>query len=167
MPETAPAPETKTITATDLQMMAHNYHVPMSEGTIQQIAGEGPINPAKAQAFEDHLKTTAAGLYPTFAKQIQAGIPTAFLLDPYRQVGKRVLGEEFEPDFLGNTSHARALHGGIDPATNRPTPMPLNEWENYLKTEPSFGWSKTPNGQRAHQQILNLINQHFTQGGQQ
>ena len=167
MPETAPAPEAKAITATDLQTMAHNYHVPMSEGTIQQIAGEGSVEPAKAQAFEEHLKTTASGLYPTFAKQIQSGIPTSFLLDPYRQVGQRVLGEDFEPDFVANSLHARALHGGIDPATNRPTPMPLHEWETYLKTEPTFGWHNTPDGQRSTQQILDLINQHFTQGSPQ
>jgi len=157
--ETAP----KTLTVDDLQKMAHDYQVPMSEQTIKQIAGDA-VTPEKAKAFESYLQTAAQGLYPTLAPQIKAGIPTAYLLDPYRQVGKQVLGEEFEPDFVGNTLHARALSGGSDPATGRPAPMGLDQWTKFLKTEPSFGWSKTPDGQQAYATVLANLHQALTGG---
>jgi hypothetical protein len=74
-----------------LKDLAHNYHVPMSDETLKAIADKG-VDPKKMQAFEEYLKTAAQGLYPTLAPQIAAGIPTGYLLDPYRQLGKQVLG---------------------------------------------------------------------------
>ena len=158
------APKVNPVEA--MKTLAHNYQVPMSDGTIQQIAEsakDGNVLPA----FEEHMKTSAQGLYPTFAKQIAAGIPTALLLDPYRQVAKRVLGEQFEPDFVGNTVHAKALHGGMDPATGRPAPMGLDQWTEHLKTHPSFGWANTENGMAARNDVLRTIHEAFTNGGMQ
>ena len=149
-----------------MKQMLHDYQVPMSEETLKGIAGEGPVDPSKAAVFESYVKTTAQGLYPTFAPQIKAGIPTAYLLDPYRQVGKQVLGEEFEPNFMGNTLHAKALNGNTDPTTGRPAPMSLDQWKDHLKTEPSFGWSNTQDGIQSRQSVLQAIHQSFSQGGQ-
>jgi len=149
-----------------MKQMLHDYQVPMSEETLKGIAGEGPVEPSKASAFENYVKTAAQGLYPTFAPQIKAGIPTAYLLDPYRQVAKQVLGEQFEPDFMGNSQHAKALSGNIDPATGRPAPMSLDQWRSHLKSEPSFGWANTPDGIDAHRSVLRVIHQAFNQGGQ-
>ena len=83
---TGETPPAKPMSANDLMTMANNYHVPMSQGTLQSIVGDTPeVSPEKATAFEGYVKTTAAGLYPTLAPQINAGIPTSFLLDPYRR----------------------------------------------------------------------------------
>jgi len=164
--QTAPQPEAKPMGMAEMKQMLHDYQVPMSEETLKGIAGEGAVEPAKAKAFEEYVKTAAQGLYPTFAPQIKAGIPTAYLLDPYRQVGKQVLGEEFEPDFMGNTIHAKALNGNMDQATGRPAPMSLDQWKDHLKTEPSFGWSNTQDGIQSRQSVLQAIHQSFSQGGQ-
>ena len=105
--------EEKTMGVSDMKDLAHKYQVPMAESTLREIVGEGGVTPAKANAFEEYLKTTAQGLYPAFAPQIAAGIPTAHLLDPYRQIGKQTLGEQFEPDFINDHKSAAALQGGI------------------------------------------------------
>jgi len=157
-------PEQKPLTVADLKNMAHNYQVPMSDETIKQVAGEGAVDPTKAKAFEQYLQTAAQGLYPTFAPQIKAGIPTAYLLDPYRQVGKQVLGDQFEPDFVGNSAHAKALSGAIDPQTGRPAPMSLDQWKQHLKTDESFGWSETPDGKAATSKVLQAIHNGFSEG---
>jgi hypothetical protein len=154
-----PMPKSPDEVYAHMNQMAHDYQVPVSEGTIRGILGDGGED--KIKPFEDYLKMTAQGLYPTLAKQIGAGIPTAFLLDPYRQVGKRVLGEDFEPDFIGNSGHARALSGGTDPATGRPTVMGLDQWAQHLKSDPQFGWLKSPDGIRERQRIVNTIIQGF------
>lgn len=159
MPKPNPAVDT-------MRTIAHNYHVPFSEQTLHDIAGtSGDTSDDTLKSFEEHVKTVAQGLYPTLAPQIKAGIPTAYLLDPYRQVGKRVLGEHFEPDFIGDSRHAMALSGGVEPQTGRPAPMGLNEWTHYLKSEPTFGWIKTPDGQRNLKQVVDAINEGF--GGNQ
>lgn len=135
--------ESAPITTGHLKEMAARYMVPMSEGTIKEIAGEGNVEPSRAKAFEEYLKTTAKGLYPSFASHIDSGIPTANLLDPYRQVGKQMLGENFEPDFVNDPKSAAALRGGSDPKTGAPVPMTLDQWRQHIKQEDSFGWGYT------------------------
>jgi len=129
-----------------MRQISHDYHVPISDGTIKSIIGEGAktVDQSKINAFEEYTKTAAKGLFPTLAKQIDAGIPTAYLLDPYRQVGKQVLGEDFEPNFIGDPKSMMALHGGTDPMTGRPAPMDLGQWREHLMSHPGFEWDKTP-----------------------
>ena len=161
----APKPSEKIAPLEQMKQLAHDYQVPISEGTLQQIAGtKGGAAENKLPAFEEYIKTTAQGLYPTMAKQIAAGIPTAYLLEPYRHVGKQILGEDFEPDFIGDSRHAKALTGNIDPATGRPAPMSLSEWGEHLRTEPTLGWHNTPDGQRQTNEVLENIHKAFTEG---
>ena len=146
-------PEEKTMSLKDMKQLAHDYAVPMSEGTLSKIAED--MTPDKAKAFEDYIKTAAQGLYPTLATQIKAGIPTAYLLDPYRQVSKQMLGEDFEPDFQGDPKSVAALGGGVDPTTGRPAPMSLDQWRSHIKSHPGFGWDQTP---AAADEVSNLMN---------
>src|ERR1700691_3431469 len=105
-----PAPE--PMGAKDLQQMANDYHVPMTTATIDSIVGDKKeISPEKAQAFEEYVKRQAQGLYPTLAPQIAAGLKTSDLLEPYRQVAKQVMGEDFEPNFQSDPRMQAALQG--------------------------------------------------------
>ena len=145
-------PTEKTHSVEDLKRMAHDYAVPMSQGTLDEIAGD--LTPAKVKAFEEYIKTVAQGLYPTLAPQIKAGIPTAYLLDPYRQVAKQMLGENHEPNFQSDPASMAALTGGSDPATGRPAPMSLDQWKGHLQTHPAFGYDSTPQAQQTAQNAL-------------
>jgi hypothetical protein len=159
--ETTPKPDEKQPTVADLKQLAHDYAVPMSEGTLKEIGKD--LTPEKAKAFEEYIKTTAQGLYPTLAPQIKAGIPTAHLLDPYRQVAKQMLGDDFEPNFQTDPKSRAALEGGRDPQTGRPVPMSLSEWQGHIRQHPGFGWDKTP---QAHEMIANaLAGAHAEMGG--
>lgn len=156
-----------------MKNIAHDFQVPISDGTINEIIGYSPSSAKKAGeqgdgmeekigAFTEYVKTMAQGLYPTLAPQIKSGIPTAYLLEPYRQVGKRVLGEHFEPDFIGDSRHAKALRGAVDPATGRSGPMNLSEWADHLKTDPTFGWQHTPDGIRSRNEVMQTVQQAFS-----
>jgi len=145
-----PTPQAEPV---DFKKMAEMYHVPISDGTISNIAGDNPT-PEKAKSFEDYLKTSAQGLFPTLAPQIAAGIPTEHLLDPYRQIGKQMLGENFAPDFINDPKVSVALSGGAHPETGRPVPMSLDQWKQHIMTEPGFGWGYT---QEAHDRVNMLL----------
>lgn len=155
MAEATPKEE-KTYTAADLQQLVHDYQVPVSDGTVKSIAGEGTVSEGQHKAFEGYLQTAAQGLYPALAPQIAGGLKTAYLLDPYRQVGKQILGENFEPDFINNHDHMAALQGGQDP-TGRPTPMSLNQWANHIRSTPSFGWGYTEEAHARANTILQTL----------
>lgn len=162
----AAKPAAKAPTVADLKQMAHDYAVPMSEGTLKEIGAD--LTPEKAKAFEDYIKTAAQGLYPTLAPQIKAGIPTAYLLDPYRQVGKQVLGDNFEPNFQSDPKSRAALSGGRDPSTGRPVPMSLDEWQGHLRSHPGFGFTQTPQAQEIAANALQGMQQEMGQlGGQE
>lgn len=132
--------------AGDLTQMAHDYHVPMTTQTIDSIVGKGELSPEKSQAFLEYVQRQAQGLYPTLAPQIAQGLKTSDLLEPYRQVAKQVLGQDFEPNFQTDPRMRAALQGSQDPATGRPSSMTLDQWQQHLKSEPSLGWKDTPQG---------------------
>lgn len=148
----------------DMKKMAELYHVPISDETMKSIS-EG-VDANKAKAFEDYLKTVAEGLYPTLAPQLKAGIPTAYLLDPYRQVAKSMLGDTFEPDFVGNPRDTQALDGGFDPKTQHPAPMSLDQWKQTIATDPRFGYDQTPHAISAAQYAMGKVHEAMTAGGQ-
>ena len=145
-----------------LAQLANTYMVPYSMGTLQQLADEkGSVTPEKAQAFEENLKQQASGLYPTLAGSIKAGIPTAHLLEPYRQVAKKTLGDHVEPDFLGDPKWQQALTGGTDPKTQGPAPMGLAEWQNHMKRDQKYGYQHTPQANAQVGELLHNMAQAF------
>jgi len=164
----APNPETQTMptghTLADIKEMASLYHVPLSDETATAVAKGG--DQSKIAAFENYLKTSAEGLYPTLAPQIKTGIPTAYLLDPYRQVAKSLLGEQFEPDFIGNPRDTQAIEGGSDPKTGHPAPMSLSQWKQTVMTDPRFGYDQTPHAIAAAQYAVQQLHQSMQTGPQ-
>ena len=145
-------------TANDLAKMADLYHVPMSHDTLKAMADDkGEVSPEKHAAFEDYLKTTAQGLFPSFAKQIASGIPTSHLLDPYRHVAKMQLGEHVEPNFH-DPMWEPAITGGRD-KDGRPVPMSLAEWKAHLRGDPRYGFHDTLEGQRMMGNAIEALRQ--------
>lgn len=140
---------------------ADMHLVPMSEGSMKTVTAG--MDETKLQAFQEYIKTTAQGLYPTFAKQIAAGIPTAHLVEPYRQVGKQMLGEDFNPDFIADPKSAMALTGGMDPNTERPAPMSLQQWKQHIINHDDFGYAYTPAAHQTANQIIEALNKGFSQ----
>jgi hypothetical protein len=155
----------KTMGVAEMKQLAHDYAVPMSDGTLKEVAQD--MTPEKARAFEEYLKTTAQGLYPTLAPQIKAGIKTAYLLDPYRQAAKQMVGENYEPNFVANSHDSAALTGGSDPATGRPAPMSLDQWKGHIRTNPAFGWQNTPDAQNHVSNLLQGLAQEMGMNPQQ
>ena len=148
-PAETPAEEPKSIgrTATD-------YMIPMSDSAKDDWQG-------KEAAFQLHAIEVAKGLYPTLAPQLDAGVTTKTLVDPYVQVAKSILGEQTEPDFT-DPKWSPALDGGMDPATKRPTLMTLTAWRQHLMDDPQHGYDQTPD---AHAKALGFVNdlrQHFS-----
>ena len=152
--EAAPSPENMF---SEFKNLASKYLVPMADSTIKDIVGTGEAAANKLASFEDYLKTTAKGLFPALGPQIESGIPTAHLLDPFRQVAKQMLGEDYEPDFVNDMKATAALHGSIDEATGRPRPMTLDQWKNHIMTEPGFQWSYSQQARDRMGMILSTL----------
>ena len=120
--------------------------------------------PKPEDAFTEYAKQVACGLYPTLATQIQAGIPTRVLLDPYIQVAIQVLGPVMTEPNWSDPKWNKALQGGIDPVTKRPAPMALNDWRMAIKMDPAHGWQNSPQAIQTAHAFGKALNDSF--GGQ-
>jgi hypothetical protein len=115
-------------------------------------------------SFTRYAQQIASGLYPTLATQINKGVTTKTLLDPYAQVAASVLGygtdsnyEEGASASASEVSNAEgalgitwsspkwnvALQGGKAATGKANAPMTLDAWRQHVITTPNYGWSST------------------------
>lgn len=146
--------------------LAHQYLVPMSQETINQRAAlaaqEGGTYQVKDNEIADFQQTVqkqAASLYSTFATQINKGVSTQTLLNPYAEVAARTLGyggtsstTQTAMDALGITwmqpKWNPAISGGKSATGKMPAPMSLTQWRAHLITTPQYGWQHTNTAQQ-------------------
>ena len=131
----------------EIKEIADDFVIPISESAIEEWGKKlkGSVEP-----FKKYAEQVACGLYPTLAAQIQMGIPTRILLDPYIQVAQQVLGPVMNEPNWSDPKWSKALQGGIDDKTGRPVPMILDDWKNFLMQEPGHGWEFSP---MAHERV--------------
>jgi hypothetical protein len=139
------------------EKIASDYVVPISDiGLMKWSTTEKP------DAFKKYVEQMACGLYPTFAPQIQMGLPTRVLLDPYVEVAQQVLGFSMSKPNWSDPKWNAALQGGTDPKTGRPIPMTLDEWTKFLMQHPGHGWETTPEANSRAQQLIQAMQQGFS-----
>ena len=131
-----------------IEKIADDYVIPLSDDAMKEWAKGNP------EVFKVYAVQVACGMYPTFAPQIQAGIPTRVLLDPYIQVAAQVLGPVMTEPNWSDPKWSAALQGGIDPKTGRSIPMTLNEWRTFVMQHPSHNFQQSP---MAHEAAGNAI----------
>ena len=143
----------------ELTKIAQDYAVPMSTHALREWAKT--LEGKDLIPFVEYVKKLAIGLYPTFAKEIEAGIPTKALLDPYVMVHQQAMGPQADPPNWSDPKWSVALTGGRDGQTERPVPMSLDEWKRHIMTNPAHGWDKTPAAHAKAQEFVQALNDGF------
>lgn len=128
--------------AAQYKAMLGDYAVDLADVTVQQWALKTLSGEVPEQGFADYLREQAKSLFPSLSAAIDAGITVRQYADPYVQRASKML--EVAPDSIDFTQERwrRALVK-IDPTTGKRTAMDLSEWENLLRTDPSYGWDRT------------------------
>lgn len=140
-----------------LRTTAKEYGVPLSDSVsndwITQIASGNQTR----QTFQTYIVDSAKRLYPSIAKDIDAGSTFQQIVDPYRNVAAQIL--EINPetvDFL-DPKWTKAVTYGADQGQQRT--MTYSEWGDYLRQDRSFGYEFTSQAQaRAYQVANDLAN---------
>jgi len=146
-----------------IEKIADDYVIPLSEDALKEWA-----KTKNEKGFKAYAEQVACGLYPTFAPQIQMGLPTRVLLDPYVQVAQQVLGEMMDEPNWSDPKWNAALQGGTDPKTGRPVPMTLDQWKKFLMSHLGHGFHKTKAANDHMNNFVKDLNQAFgstQQGG--
>lgn len=163
---------------TEFTTLAHTYLVPISDATINQRAAlaaqAGTGYEAKENEVSDFRATMekqAASLYPTFATQINKGVTTQTLLNPYAEVAAKTLGygtasaTETAMEALGITwldpKWNPALSGGKAATGKLAAPMSLTAWRQHLINTRQYGWTKTATAQQMKLNVGQSLAQAF------
>lgn len=167
---------------TAFKTLAHHYLVPMSTGAINQQAAVAAATTGTTSeyeqkanvlsAFKESMQKQAASLYSTFATQINKGVTTQTLLDPYAEVAAKTLGfgttatgSKTAMDALGITwlqpKWNPAVSGGKAATGKLSAPMSLTQWRQHLITTPQYGWDKTATAQQMKLNVGQQLAQTF------
>lgn len=136
-----------TATVDSLRALAADYGVQLADHTLtvwtQRILGGN----ADEAGFKSYVVKQAQSLFPTIAGDIGDGMTVRDYFDPYVQSASRILGINPEDVDLSDNKWRRALTR-VDPATNKRTPMSLDDWDIELRTNDVYGYDNTATGQR-------------------
>ena len=152
--------EKETGKAAGIRKIADDYVIPLSDSAAEAWAKISKDN--KHAEFTDYAKQIAIGLYPTLAPQIELGLTTRVLVDPYIQLAEKTLGPLPEEPDWGDPKWAAALQGGVDPKTGRSIPMTLSEWQNHVQSDPRHGFDASPKAMSRITDFINEMHKSFT-----
>lgn len=136
----------------NLLAKASQYLVPIDAKTMRTWAQNVTRGDVSESDFDGYLKEQAKSLFPSMANAIDAGVTVAQYVQPYKNIAAQTLEIDPESVQFTNPKWSKALFQ-VDKKTGARTAMSLADWQNTLRTDPTYGWDKT---QQAHQQAADL-----------
>lgn len=119
-----------------------SYGVTLSDNEFNNRLNEIAVGAASLDEFQDYAMTLGKTMYPALAEQFDAGKSFEQLTDMYRQKASQVL--EIDADSMTFTDDEwRKAVSFNDEKTGEERMMTFNEWTNYLRSTPSFGYEYT------------------------
>jgi hypothetical protein len=83
------------------------------------------------------------------------------IFDPYRQVAARTLGVDPNSLDLTDSKWMAALQSRDPADPTKVRPMTLQEWDRYLRTEDSYGFSRSQQGLADYGSFISKLGQTF------
>jgi hypothetical protein len=131
-------------TVEQLRAIAKRFFVPVSDAALGMWVTALTKGTEVQESFVTWVKESAKGMFPMLAGQIDAGMDVATLLNPYAQVLQQELGiadvDMSDPRYMGGLMV-------LDPKTGTRTMPNLDQWREYIRTNPSYGWENTVGSQ--------------------
>lgn len=152
-----PGAQTGTIGRQELgiKALAGDYLVPVSDSTLNQwdtqIAQSG--GRLTSENFRQYFVDQAKSLFPQMSAQLDQGLTTQQLVDPYRQLAAKEL--DITPDSIDFTQPKwlGLISSVADPKTGVMTMPGLAQAQQKIRSDPTYGWDSTTNGKTAYAQM--------------
>jgi hypothetical protein len=149
---------------TDYKAQAADYGVPMSEQALGKWASDAVSGTGSDEQFREYLQLQAQSMYSD-NKQMQTwlgqGKTVSTIFDPYRQVAARTLGVDPNSLDLTDSKWMAALQSRDPADPTKVRPMTLQEWDRYLRTEDSYGYSRSQQGLADYGSFISKLGQTF------
>lgn len=148
--------------------IASDYGVPVSDATLGGFVTAVVQGNATPDDFTSWITATAKTMYPTIAKQLDGGLTTTQLFDPYRQQAAKTLGITPDSIDLSDPKWNRAFTappsdpnaaGQAGAATG--APMNMWQWDQTIKSDGQYGYRFTQDAQDQKATILDALGKTF------
>lgn len=142
-----------------IRATAGSYGVPLSDVTFNEWVGKiatGQENEASFQAFALDI---AKNLYPSLAPALDKGVSFRAITDPYRQSAARIL--EINPESVDFADPKWAQAFTFRDEKGNQTMMTYGEWNDYLRTTPTFGYEYTDGAKERAFTVVNRLGELF------
>jgi len=145
-------------TIDSLRDLAYNNGMQYDESWFQEAAKSVASGLSTAEDWEREIRKQAAGYYPAFADQINAGMNVRALASPYMQRMERLWGVPMTTIGLDDPTLLMAMGGKNEGGDF--TAMNLSDFDNMLRQDPR--WDNSDNGKNT---LLNGIDSFLKSGG--
>jgi len=154
-------PGTIDSTMGNLQSIAADYGIPVSDQTSFQWAKKIAEGTATQDGFTSFSQQHAKALYPHLKDQLDQGFTVRQIADPYMQVAAQsgVLVNPAEVN-LADPKWSRALQSR-DKDGKITGPMTLADWQRTIMSDPTYGWDHTTQARDAATNIIQSLGHAF------
>lgn len=121
-----------------LRRMAYDYGVPVSDSRLNSWSRDIVAGKLTADGLEGYFQQAASSLYPQFEKQLQAGMTTRDLFDPYMQIAQRTL--EVSPEQIDLLDPKWVP---VNQTPEGPQVLSLQDWQKKIRSDSSYGFQFT------------------------
>jgi len=141
-------------TGRDVQRLATDYGVPLSEATMDRWMNDLVDGKVTTDDYTNYLRQQATSLYPTLANEIGRGITVKTYADPYKEIAAQTLGLSPEEIDFSDPKWNVALN--FDDGKGRRA-MNLFEWKEFIRSDERYGYDRTPEAQdKAYDMVSRL-----------
>lgn len=130
--------------ADQIKAMASSYYMTLTPQALQSWAQNIAAGTQTLQQFQAQMQQNAALKWTGFAGQLQAGNNMVQLTDSLRQEAAKTM--EVDPnsiDFMNNPTYSKILdYVPPDTANGVHRVMTLSEMDQYLKSQPAWGYTQ-------------------------
>lgn len=133
-----------------VKQIYQDYGIPASDASLRAGALQVAEGAQSLDAYKQQVIASAKSLYPSIGTQLDAGMTTRQIADPYIQTMSNLL--EIDPNNLGLTDPTikKALQGTTTVGANgqsSSTTVPLWQFEQQVRSDPR--WAMTNNARQS------------------
>ena len=137
----------------------NNYGVRLSEESISSWTARIATGQDSIESFENYLMNTAKLMYPTLSDGFDRGLSFGDMTSPYAEAASRILEIPASQIDFTDPKYARAL--GVTDAKGEIRFMSFGEWNDYLRSDPQFGYEYTDQAKERAYTVVNRLAELF------
>ena len=143
--------------------LANQYGIAMSDSAITNSASLVATGQQTLESLKTQFREQAKVMYPSLAGGLDRGLTFEAMASPYANFASSILEIPMEQIDFRDPKWSAAFNSRDN--KGNVTQMSFSEWQDYLRTDPQFGWEYTDNAKSQVYDIALQIGRMFGRAG--